>query len=84
MAMAPTRPSPFLKMLRMGAGSLLFLVGVVLLFFPGPGLLLMALGVGMIHPPWGERIQLWFKHKLEQRRQKRHPPGTEHQQPPAK
>jgi hypothetical protein len=53
----------------MGAGSLIFLVGVVLLFFPGPGLLLMAIGLGMIHPPWGERIQAWFKQKLEQRRQ---------------
>jgi hypothetical protein len=64
-----THPSPALKVLRIGAGSLIFLVGVVLLFFPGPGLLLMAIGLGMIHPPWGERIQQWLRDKLERRRQ---------------
>ncbi|HEX2879344.1 MAG TPA: hypothetical protein VHO25_07385 [Polyangiaceae bacterium] len=81
MAMVPTHPSTMLKALRMGAGSLIFLLGVVLLFFPGPGLLLMAVGLGMIHPPWGERIQIWFKHKLEQHRQRKQPPPEE--RPPA-
>lgn len=80
--MAPTQPSPVLKLLRMGAGSLIFLVGVVLLFFPGPGLLLMAIGLGMIHPPWGERIQIWLKRKLAQHRGR--PAGaTDKSQPPA-
>ncbi len=80
--MAPANPSPFLKALRMGAGSLLFLVGVVLLFFPGPGLLLMAVGVGMIHPPWGTRIQLWFKQKLAQRRSRQASSQADRRQPP--
>lgn len=83
MAMAPADPSPFLKVLRIGAGSLLFLVGVVLLFFPGPGLLLMAVGLGMIHPPWGARIQLWFKEKLAQRRRRQASSQVDPPQPPA-
>jgi len=72
--MAVSDPSPVLKALRIGGGSLIFLVGVVLLFFPGPGLLLMAVGLGMIHPPWGERIQRWLKGKLAQRQQRQPPP----------
>jgi hypothetical protein len=80
--MVPTHPSPLLKVLRIGAGALIFLVGVVLLFFPGPGLLLMAIGLGLIHPPWGERIQIWFKQKLERRRPSKPAPPNE-PQPPA-
>lgn len=82
MAMAPADPSLFLKVLRMGAGSLLFLVGVVLLFFPGPGLLFMAVGVGLIHPPWGARIQLWFKEKLAQRRRRQASSLADPRKPP--
>jgi hypothetical protein len=63
--MPPSAWSPLLKPLRMGLGVLVFLVGVVLLFFPGPGLLLMAVGVGLVDPQLGQQMRAWVKSKLE-------------------
>ena len=45
------------RLLRMGAGSTLFGVGVVMLVLPGPGWLMIALGLGILarDVAWAER-----------------------------
>lgn len=65
--MAPEPQHPVLRLLRMALGVVVFLAGVVMLFIPGPGLLFMALGLGLVDPRLGNRFKLWLKAKLERK-----------------
>lgn len=69
--MAPESQHPVLRLLRMALGGVVFLAGVVMLFIPGPGLLFIALGLGLVDPRLGNRFRFWLKAKLERR-----PPGS--------
>lgn len=58
---------PVLKLVRIGAGFLLLVVGGVLALpgVPGPGILIMLLGLALLsrHFAWAERAIQWIKRK---------------------
>ncbi|HTM45184.1 MAG TPA: PGPGW domain-containing protein [Polyangiaceae bacterium] len=75
MATTPTSLPPLLKVLRAGAGVVLFVAGVFMLVLPGPGLLFIALGLGLISPTLATRfkeiairLRDWLKNKIDRRR----------------
>lgn len=69
--------SATMRVLRVGGGILLLLVGVVLLVTPGPGVVFLAAGVMLIasvHPPlhhWLSVRWRWGKTKWRRWRNKR-------------
>jgi hypothetical protein len=60
-AVAKTRPSA----LRVAAGVALLLVGITLLFLPGPGVVLMLFGAILAELPGRERFMRWVFRKPE-------------------
>jgi uncharacterized protein (TIGR02611 family) len=51
-------------------GGTLILVGVVLLVFPGPGILFILAGVAVLawEFPWAHRLLAWARSRLRRRR----------------
>jgi uncharacterized protein (TIGR02611 family) len=54
-------------------GILVLLVGAVLLVIPGPGIIVILLGIAIlsIEYPWAKRVIEWLRAKLRRRQDKR-------------
>lgn len=57
--------------MRTVLGAFLVLVGIVLLVLPGPGLLLIAVGLGLMDLPISHRLRSWAHLQVEKYRSKR-------------
>ncbi len=50
------------RMLAIGAGSMMIVVGFALLFLPGPGIAIIAAGIFLISPVYGKKLWQKFLH----------------------
>jgi hypothetical protein len=76
---ADRRSGPWRKWLLIGLGVVLILIGALMLVLPGPGILAVLVGAGMIAGDSLiaaralDRIEGWIARRVQRRRQRRSP-----------
>jgi hypothetical protein len=61
------KPATLTKILRATVGWVLLVLGVAMLVLPGPGILFVALGLGLIDLPFSRRLRGWLEEQAKRR-----------------